>query len=229
MSTSGWKSLLCTLPLCLAITGCHRRPAPPPPPAPAPQSQPPLTPSNITVITPLPSVPPTAEPNVQPAAAAAPPPKPKPTKSRRRSRRPGKSKPTETATQSPQATSTATTGPAATTSAADSKQSATPSTPTVIGPGGDAAAPIPTLSGQWSTGTAISTAQRTKMMAAIDAQEKRIPTVPNPTATDTAAILTQVKSFLAKAREAVANNDLDGAQTLNMKAQVLLDELLKGS
>jgi hypothetical protein len=38
---------------------------------------------------------------------------------------------------------------------------------------------------------------------------------------------TQIKTFLAKAKQALAENDLDGAQTLATKAKVLLDELTK--
>jgi hypothetical protein len=38
---------------------------------------------------------------------------------------------------------------------------------------------------------------------------------------------TQIKTFLIKAKEALADNDLDGAQTLANKAKVLLEELTK--
>jgi hypothetical protein len=38
---------------------------------------------------------------------------------------------------------------------------------------------------------------------------------------------TQIKTFLTKAKQALADNDLDGAQTLATKAKVLLDELTK--
>jgi hypothetical protein len=38
---------------------------------------------------------------------------------------------------------------------------------------------------------------------------------------------TQIKTFLTKAKQALADNDLDGAQTLAKKAQVLLEELTK--
>jgi len=38
---------------------------------------------------------------------------------------------------------------------------------------------------------------------------------------------TQIKTFLVKAKEALADNDLDGAQTLANKAKVLLEELTK--
>ena len=40
-------------------------------------------------------------------------------------------------------------------------------------------------------------------------------------------IATQIKTFLAKAKQALADNDLDGAQTLATKAKVLLEELTK--
>jgi len=38
---------------------------------------------------------------------------------------------------------------------------------------------------------------------------------------------TQIKTFLTKARQALADNDLDGAKTLAVKAKVLLEELTK--
>jgi type IV secretory pathway VirB10-like protein len=38
---------------------------------------------------------------------------------------------------------------------------------------------------------------------------------------------TQIKSFLIKAKQALTDNDLDGAHTLATKAKVLLDELTK--
>jgi hypothetical protein len=38
---------------------------------------------------------------------------------------------------------------------------------------------------------------------------------------------TQIRSFLVKAKQALADNDLDGAHTLATKAKVLLDELTK--
>jgi hypothetical protein len=38
---------------------------------------------------------------------------------------------------------------------------------------------------------------------------------------------TQIKTFLTKARQALADNDLDGAKTLANKAKVLLEELTK--
>ena len=40
-----------------------------------------------------------------------------------------------------------------------------------------------------------------------------------------AAVLMQVDAFLKKARLAIANSDVDGANTLTTKARVLLDEL----
>jgi len=45
--------------------------------------------------------------------------------------------------------------------------------------------------------------------------------------TDEQLTSTQIKTFLTKAKQALADNDLDGAQTLATKAKVLLDELTK--
>lgn len=44
---------------------------------------------------------------------------------------------------------------------------------------------------------------------------------------DEQTIATQIKTFLTKAKQALADNDLDGAQTLATKAKVLLEELTK--
>ena len=39
--------------------------------------------------------------------------------------------------------------------------------------------------------------------------------------------VSQIRTFLQKARQALSNDDLDGAKTLATKAKVLLDELTK--
>ena len=44
---------------------------------------------------------------------------------------------------------------------------------------------------------------------------------------DEQATSTQIKTFLSKAKQALADNDLDGAKTLAGKAKVLLEELTK--
>ncbi len=78
--------------------------------------------------------------------------------------------------------------------------------------------------GELSAGTAISNAERTRMLGEIQSQETRLVKIKEPDTSDARAMQMQIRTFLAKARQAVAENDLDGAQTLNTKARVLLDE-----
>ena len=199
-----------------ALAGCRHKAPPPPPPAAA---APPLTPSSITVITPLPSVPPQQSPNVQQAQAEppAPAPAPAPVKRKRRSRRkPATAAPATPAPAAEQAADNTAAIAAATVPPAGAIP--TPTTPTT------AQAAAPAL-GELSEGTAISAPERVRMLADIQKQEARLAKLKQPTTSDGQAVQLQVRAFLAKARQAVAENDLDGAETLNTKARVLLDEL----
>ena len=63
------------------------------------------------------------------------------------------------------------------------------------------------------------------MLRDIDAQETRLSKAHEPKTPDGHAVQLQVRTFLTRARQAVTENDLDGAQTLTTKARVLLDEL----
>jgi hypothetical protein len=82
--------------------------------------------------------------------------------------------------------------------------------------------------GQLSAGTAISGKQRARIMAEIKAQQERLSKLPAAATSDIATTQLLIQNFLAKARQAVDQNDLDGAETLNTKARVLLDELQGG-
>jgi hypothetical protein len=59
----------------------------------------------------------------------------------------------------------------------------------------------------------------------IHQQEARLLALKHPLNSDGEAVALQVRAFLAKARQAVTDNDLDGARTLTTKAKVLIDEL----
>ncbi len=59
----------------------------------------------------------------------------------------------------------------------------------------------------------------------IHQQEGRLMALKHPLSNDGEAVALQVRAFLAKARQAVTDNDLDGARTLTTKAKVLIDEL----
>ena len=186
----------------------------------APASTAGKAPAPITVITPLPSVPPQANADVkQETATPAPAPAeeaPKETKRPRAKRaetaEKGESSGPDTSREQDKTpvkhkgdeTTVLPTSPAATQAAA--------------------AEASPAL-GQLSTGTALSQQERTELLSQIDLQQGRIRKIKKPKTKDDETILTQVKAFLDKARQAVAANDLDGAKTLSTKAGVLLDEL----
>jgi hypothetical protein len=82
----------------------------------------------------------------------------------------------------------------------------------------------PTL-GQLSPGGGADTRERAAMAEQIHIQEVRLSKIKHPLSDEDEAITKQVEAFLNKARQAVVENDLDGAQTLTIKAKVLLDEL----
>ncbi len=56
-------------------------------------------------------------------------------------------------------------------------------------------------------------------------QESRLAGIKHPLSDEAEATAVQIRAFLAKARQAAQENDLDGARTLTLKAKVLLDEL----
>jgi hypothetical protein len=86
--------------------------------------------------------------------------------------------------------------------------------------------PEPSL-GQLSAGAGADSRERAAMSEQIHEQELRLSKIKHPLNDEDQAIAKQVEVFLTKARQAVAENDLDGAQTLTTKAKVLLDELTR--
>ena len=85
------------------------------------------------------------------------------------------------------------------------------------------ASPIGQLS---STSGNVSTG-RGDIEQLINSTEKGLNGISRALSSDEQLTSTQIRSFLAKAKEALAENDLDGAQTLAVKAKVLLEELTK--
>ncbi len=205
--------------LAAGLAGCRHQGPPPALPAAAPPSiAPDNTPGPITVITPLPSVPPGAKPDVQPAPPELPAPTPIPVKQTRRRHK-------------NHAPSVAAEEPATTpkqSAAADSPPASTPGVASTIAGATTAAAAAteaaPVL-GELSTGTAISSSERNHLLGEIQSLKTRLSKLPQPKTQDALAVAMQVKTFLARAREAVDQNDLDGAHTLDTKARVLLSEL----
>ncbi len=207
------------------LGGCRHAAAPPPPIA---STAPVITPSTnpITIITPLPSMPPEGKADVRPAEVepptAAPIPAPiKPVHHLRH--KAAAPPPVNTASETPPAHSEV---PPAAANGAPSVPATLAST-AVLSPSSSnssAAEAAPKL-GELSTGTTISGSERIKMLNQIQSQELRLSRLKDVATSEIASVQMQVRSFLAKARQAVTENDLDGAQTLNTKARVLLDEL----
>ncbi len=208
------------LALCGA-TGCRHKA---PPPVPQATTAPPLTPSSITVITPLPSVPPQATADVKlPAPAPVPAPAPAPVLVKHRRRLHRRQVPPSTASsQTP--TEAPTPAPALPTRTAASIDQSAAASEAPVSKSAASTEAAPAL-GQLSTGTAINPRERTRMLSAIQVQEVRLDKVKGAATEGDQTLGLQIRSFLEKAREAIAENDLDGAETLTTKARVLLDEM----
>jgi hypothetical protein len=196
--------------LLACLSGCRHKPLPPPPPA---ASAPPVTSSTVTVITPLPSLPLGKAPDVKPAPAPTPAPPPVQEPVHRFKRKSRKATTVKPETQMAESQTAQAPAPAPAPGA-----TGTPEQP-AMAPG------VSQSIGQLSAGTAISSRDRARMLAEIGAQEARLSKLRAAANADLAATQQSIKTFLSKARQAVAQNDLDGAETLNTKARVLLNEL----
>ncbi len=91
-------------------------------------------------------------------------------------------------------------------------------------PGAQAANKPPEL-GQLSAGNGADSKERSSMLDQLHTLEIRFAGIKRPQNSDEEATATQIRLFLAKARQAILADDLDGARTLALKAKVLLDEL----
>jgi hypothetical protein len=153
----------------------------------------------------LPSLPPPSNPDV--AVAAPPEENPEPAHPHKTPRRkPPVAKPAASGDTAPTAEK-----PASTTQAANG-------TPTAD------ASPIGQLS---SSVEGADSQDRHDIEKLINNTENGLTGIKRTLSTDEQLTSTQIKTFLTKAKQALADNDLDGAQTLATKAKVLLDELTK--
>ena len=190
--------------ICLmSLAGCrHKTNAVPPPQAQAPAGPP----SDMAHVPTLPPLPPPSNPDV--AVAAPPEENPEPAHPHKTPRRkPPAAKPaasTDTATTQAEK-------PASTTQAANG-------TPVAD------ASPIGQLS---SSVEGADSQDRHDIERLINNTENGLNGIKRTLSTDEQLTSTQIKTFLTKAKQALADNDLDGAQTLATKAKVLLDELTK--
>lgn len=75
----------------------------------------------------------------------------------------------------------------------------------------------------------ISDTDRAEIEKQIDATERVLNAVKRPLNGDEQRTARQVRIYVARAREALKQDDLEGARTLSTKAHVLMLELSKGS
>lgn len=188
--------------MCLmSLAGCrHKTNAVPPPQAQAPAGPP----SDMAHVPTLPSLPPPRTPDVAVATAQEENPEP--------------AHPHKTPRRKPPAAK-----PAA---SSDSAQAEKPGSTTQAAAGTPAADTSPI--GQLSSSVEGADSQdRHDIEKLINNTENGLNGIKRSLSTDEQLTSTQIKTFLTKAKQALADNDLDGAQTLATKAKVLLDELTK--
>lgn len=190
--------------LCM-LAGCgHKTQATPPPQAQAPI----YPPSVVAKNAPAPQLPPVKAPEVtegSPGVAEEQPPQ-KPHRTTRH-----KSKPAET--PAAPATQTAKDTPAG----ATTQQAAAGEPPEM--------SPIGQLS---SANEHSGTPARSEIQDLITTTENGLKGIKRSLNSDEQLTATQIRTFLSKAKQALDQDDLDGANTLATKAKVLLDELTKG-
>jgi ribosomal protein S20 len=189
----------------MIVTGCqHKTQAAPPVAAQAP----PLPPKPIAQVASLPPVPAPETPKVGAPGSDQPPPPP-PTPPKRTTRH--KPKPATPAEEPPKEEKKENTSAAGTT-----QQAAAGATPET--------SPIGQLS---TTGESSGTQSKRDILEKITKTEKGLSDIKRSLSPEEQETVTQIRTFLTKARQALNQDDLDGAQTLVTKATVLLDELTK--
>lgn len=115
------------------------------------------------------------------------------------------------------------TTPQAQPSAAPAKEQNTTEIATNNPPATDAS-PIGPLS---EAGSGMTSPRRNQILDEIKATEKGLNDIKRPLSSDEQTTATQIRTFISKAKDALGQEDLEGADTLVTKAKVLLDELTK--
>ena len=189
------------VPLCL-IAGCrHKTQATPSPAAQAPI----YPPSEVAKNAPAPQLPPPNPLDVKEASQAPPPPPPpKPHKTTHHKQKPSDAAQTQAAKD------------AAASTAASTQQAATGEPPEM--------SPIGQLS---SAGDRSGVPTRRAIQDLITATEIGLNGIKRTLSSDEQLTAAQIRTFLTKAKQALDQDDLDGANTLANKAKVLLGELTK--
>lgn len=182
------------------LSGCRHKVNPTPPPA----AQAPIAPvSTLAKETPPPQMPPPVTPSVKEAPPQVAP-KPKPHKTVHHKPKTE----TEPAEQTPAKDQTA---PPPTTEEAASGKPADVS-------------PIGQLS---EAGESASAPRHHELLDQINTTETSLNNIKRPLSSEEQTTATQIRTFLSKAKDALNQEDLDGANTLVTKAKVLLAELTK--
>lgn len=230
MNSAGRRAVISLL--VISIAGCAQKQTKTVPPAQA--QAPPIDAGKAGALYPPPLTPTQPQPDQQvpapaPQVAKAPPPPTQPVQPSSNKKatsthkpKPSASKPAASPTASSDAPATAPQTPGS--PAAPPGQS--PATSDVAANGEPAAAsPIGELS---TTGSAPGQTQSRKETSdLITNTENGLNGIKRALSSQEQETANQIKTFLAKAREALSNNDVDGAFTLATKAKVLLDELNK--
>lgn len=191
--------------LSVSLSGCGNKAKTAPPP----EAQAPVLPVSQMVHVPtLPSLPP--PPLREVAVASTQPENPEPVHPHKTTRR--KPSPAKPATPTDVATQTA------------DKPAQAAQTQAANASGSTEVSPIGQLS---SSGEGTTSQGREQIERLISDTENGLGGIKRGLTSDEQLTSTQIKTFLTKAREALAENDLDGAQTLANKAKVLLEELTK--
>lgn len=185
------------------LAGCRHKnvQAAPPQAAQAPE----IPVSTLAKNTPPPEMPPPETPRISPASSSPPPPKPKEHKARHKKVViDGPASPTQTPQSQGQKDQNLT-------------EQAANGAPEDISPIGQLSA----------EGENINTPRRRQIADEITSTEKGLNDIKRPLSEEEQTTVTQIKTFLAKAKDALNQEDLDGAHTLITKAKVLLNELMK--
>jgi hypothetical protein len=199
--TSAYKAAALIL-LTAFVAGCrHKTKATPPPAAQAPV----LPVSTLAKDAPPPDMPPPALPNIGPPSSANTTPKQKPHKPVHHRPKHTETIPADQAPAKDQTTPAPATEQAANAAPSDNS-------------------PIGQLSAE---GESTNTPRRHEILDEIDSTEKGLNDIKRPLNKEELTTAAQIRTFLAKAKEALNQEDLDGAHTLVTKAKVLLDELTK--
>jgi hypothetical protein len=220
--------------LAISIAGCAEKKAKTAPPAQAQAPSvdagkagamypPPLTEPSAQPAQPVPEPAPTVA-QTQPAPAPPPPPADTGKTASKRKSKPSPSKPGSQSGSAPAAGADTTAAPASATTTTAPQ----PDSPTAVAANAEPAAATPI--GQLTTGnTAGHTQSRKDTSDLITNTENGLNGIKRTLNAQEQEIANQIKTFLAKAKQALGNEDLDGAFTLATKAKVLLDELNKPS